>query len=159
MEKYTIKKHRHDADPELIGLFHGNMMRFQAKFDRSAMYDLGNENQADWNKLQGFSDCTDHHHKNSARIAWRWFDGNLELGAYTYCNEERTMQFLTVADINEWIMCSIAKKGDKYHISVDGVCFDAPRENCPDDISYYLGFYFGGDSVAPHTIKVRIINL
>ena len=72
---YEIEKDKHGAAGMQIGIFSGDEIKFAAKFNSSAIYDLGNDNQDDVNKLFGFSDCYSAHHSNSARFGWRW---NLE---------------------------------------------------------------------------------
>jgi hypothetical protein len=61
-------------------------MNFVAKFDSTAIYPavITDYNHAyDANKLWGFSEGFNNQY-NSARIGWRWLNGQLQLLAYVY---------------------------------------------------------------------------
>ena len=71
MDSYVIEEGDHSSTSK-VTLITATEMTFEAVFDDSAIYETVSEsNQADINKLMGFSDCTSHHHSNSARFGWR----------------------------------------------------------------------------------------
>ena len=152
---FKIKKGNHFSYPKRVGFFTKDVLKFHARFDESAIYDLEGADQDDWNKLLGFSDCGTLHQTNSARIGWKWADNRLQFGSYTYADGVRTMEYLTDGQIGEWIYCTIEKWNGKYTVCVNGVCKDAPR-GCNRGFSYWLSVYFGGNLTAPHDIYVWI---
>lgn len=79
--------------PSGIGDFQFTSRRigvWQAMFTKETAYRTKNpSNQADINKLVGFSDCFSlHHHRNSARFGWAWEPEQMvmKLFAYTYAD-------------------------------------------------------------------------
>jgi len=62
--QYTIRKGQRKSIVNIAPLYGGGI-KSSCKFDQSAIYDLGNENQGDWNKLIGFSEDI-RIHENSA---------------------------------------------------------------------------------------------
>jgi hypothetical protein len=134
-------------------------MKFIAKFDSSAIYtSVIPINQADIHKLYGFSDNNTQHHDNSARIGWRWFNDELQLLGYVYNNTVRSNIFIKSVPLNTEINCSIKIIGNKYIFTVDGSSIEMPRTSTIQS-GYKLYPYFGGDEVAPHTIKILIKDL
>lgn len=70
---FLIKKGAHSSKPDPFTFTKKSSVRFSAVFDSSCIYKtVDPSNQADINKLYGFSDCGEHHLTNSARIGWRW---------------------------------------------------------------------------------------
>ncbi len=134
-------------------------MNFIAKFDSSAIYTaVIPSNQADIHKLYGFSDNNTQHHDNSARIGWRWYNNELQLLGYIYNNTVRSDLFIKAVVIGSEINCSIKINGNKYIFMVDGTSIEMPRTSTIPS-GYKLYPYFGGDEVAPHTIKILIKDL
>ncbi|UII26213.1 hypothetical protein LVD15_23400 [Fulvivirga maritima] len=90
-EWYTIRAGSHSSNPMPEG-FSDDELVFTALFDSSAVYKTEAEaNQADINKLMGFSDCGAHHHENSARFGWRWYNDELQVFAYCYVDGVRKL--------------------------------------------------------------------
>lgn len=144
-------------------------------FDDTIRYDLGEEDQADVNKLFGFS--YGYHHKNSDRIGFRYNiqKSNVELILYSYANGKR-LPSIVIGDIeiNEPFTVSlrVELQDDKRIINTKIVPMrpDASREyenlktysTTIDDtksknkfFKYSLGLYFGGNRTAPHNILIH----
>lgn len=136
----------------------GSLLRFRATFDETAIYETRDPaNQADINKLYGFADCSAHHHTNSARFGWRWYDDELQILAYTYVDGERQWELLGSTPLNEALEYRIRLDGDRYLFWFDGVETEMPR-GCDGNggVKYRLYPYFGGDEEAPHDINITI---
>lgn len=158
--KFTIKKGKHYAGFNFAA-HSANAVNFKFHFDESAIYQTQDPlNQADINKLYGFSDCMTHHHKNSARVGWRWLNGQIEIMAYTYANGERSSQYITSVTPNEVADAMISIAGNsQYLFEVKGVQVYMPRGcNKESAVNYVLFPYFGGDETAPHNITIEVLN-
>ena len=158
---YVIKKGNHESDGASFRLVKAQSLHFFAKFDQSAVYQtIDPSNQADLNKLYGFSDCNSPHHENSARLAWRWFQDRLEIHAYVYINGTRESQYLGEAQIGKEFRYGISIVGNRY-VFVMGDSEISLGRGCSDtgSIKYRLYPYFGGDEVAPHDIRVLISEI
>jgi hypothetical protein len=157
---YLIAKGGHDANQlpslkEKIG-----ELKFQAKFDSTAIYTSQKaNNQADINKLYGLSDCNSLHQVNSARFGWRWYNGQLQILAYTYNNKVRDFKLIGTASINAYHQYKIEFTATSYIFTLDNNTVTLPR-NCSGKASgYKLYPYFGGDEVAPHDVSIWIKDL
>lgn len=140
MKKYTIKKGNHRSGWFFKILKKPKVMKVTFMFDETAIYNLNNNDQFDWNKLLGFS--RGFHQNNSIRIAWRWNTVKqvVELTKYEYVNGKRIMhEPLWEVKINE--IATIV-----FNIS--------DRKFCK--WGYLLYPYFGGNQKAPHDINILI---
>jgi hypothetical protein len=157
---YFIKKGSHDSNQPLSLKENISILKFQAKFDSSAIYtSLTTNNQADINKLYGLSDCNSLHQVNSARFGWRWYNSRLEILAYTYTNKVRDFKLLGVASVNAYHDYKIEFTSTSYVFSFNGKTVTLPR-NCSGNVNgYKLYPYFGGDEVAPHDASIWIKDL
>ncbi|UII20125.1 hypothetical protein [Fulvivirga ligni] len=155
---FKIKEGTHSSN-RLPESFEGNELSFTATFDSSAVYQtIQSSNQADINKLMGFSDCASHHHENSARFGWRWYNDQLEILAYCYINGQRSYEYITSVNLNSTHEYKLVSVDDKYVFTVDNANeIVIPKVYvCESGSNYMLFPYFGGDEVAPHDITVRI---
>jgi hypothetical protein len=141
-------------------------MNFVAKFDSTAIYPavITDYNHAyDVNKLYGFSEGISNQY-NSARIGWRWLNGQLQLFAYVYVKGTLLRDpisydppFIKSVKIGSEINCSIAISGNKYIFTVDGVVVQTSRGTTSGTYSGYQQYpYFGGTLTAPHLINIYI---
>ncbi|WP_276366740.1 hypothetical protein [Chryseolinea sp. H1M3-3] len=157
---YLIEKGAHDANqlPSLKEKI--SELKFQAKFDSTAIYTSQKaNNQADINKLYGLSDCNSLHQVNSARFGWRWYNGQLQILAYTYNNKVRDFKIIGTASINAYHQYKIEFTATSYIFTLDNNTVTLPR-NCSGKASgYKLYPYFGGDEVAPHDVSIWIKDL
>ncbi len=148
-------------------------------FTPSAEYELVSptqpEDQFDWNKLPGFSDCGDIDlARNGAMFGWRWrldtAPQRLELVPYANANgvhqyPQQALVTLSRDDLaaKEHLRYSIEIDGAVYRFAIDGVVrgreihetATLPR-SCPANPTatgkWFSGFYFGGTSTAPSRI-------
>lgn len=159
IKNYTIKKGNHHSTQSIAKLA-SNQLKFRAHFDSSAIYTtIEKSNQADINKLYGFSDCSSSHHTNSARFGWRWTGENLEIHAYTYVDGERNAKYITSVAFDKAFDYSLIAFSDQYQFTVNDITIFMER-NCSDSGPGYILYpYFGGDETAPHDITILIETL
>ncbi|HUQ00947.1 MAG TPA: hypothetical protein VM261_00570 [Kofleriaceae bacterium] len=187
---YAIEPGQHDAT--ISGGTDDNPLRgfqtiagrdYQLAFDPSAAYVLTQptdpDDQLDWNKLPGLSDCgTIDLAVDGAMFGWRWrvdlAPPVLEVTAYA--NATRVHQwppdplFALSADelaADAPLRYRVWPDGDVFRFAVTGaigarvidVTAELPRA-CPAtpvlDFKWAAGLYFGGTSVAPSRISARV---
>lgn len=157
---FTIKEGSHYADMNSYNRRTIDHLRFSVVFDSTAIYQTTlPENQGDINKLYGVADCGSEHHTNSARFGWRWYNGKLELHAYTYLNKERKSAYIGSITIGELAVCEISMENRKYTFSVNGKSVTLPRACKGTGEGYLLYPYFGGNEPAPHDVTITIQEL
>lgn len=158
---YIIKKGDNYCSPNPVVFITKGQIKFNAIFDSSCIYSTVNPgNQADINKLYGFSDCNSQHLINSARIGWRWYNNELQLLAFVH--KDGVIQpdlIITALPIGTVANCRITCKPTVYEFEVNGHIVQAPRGCSGSYTRYRLYPYFGGDETAPHDIKILIQNL
>lgn len=153
---YIIPQNNHFTSNN-FGLVSSNKLKFMAKFDESAIYTtLDPSNQADINKLYGFSDCSTDHQSNSARFGWRWYNNQLEILAYTYKDQKRFESSITTVELNKTYEYELEALENKYVFKLDGKIIEMERGCAGNSDKYKLFPYFGGDETAPHDIKIEI---
>ena len=164
--KYTIQEGAHECDQRSLKSVSGTSMNFTVKFDSTAIYPpvITDYNHAyDANKLYGFSEGLNNQY-NSARIGWRWLNGQLELLAYVYVKGTLLRDpvsydppFIKKVAIGAEVNCSIAISGSSYIFTVDGVVVKTPRGTAANKYQGYQQYpYFGGSLTAPHLITIYI---
>lgn len=153
---YVIPQNHHFTSHN-FGVVKSNQLKFIAKFDESAVYTTADQmNQADINKLYGFSDCGTDHLSNSARFGWRWYHNQLEILAYTYKNGKRTEQFIAAIALNQEYEYELTAFDNKYVFKLGDKTVEMERGCSGNADKYKLFPYFGGDETAPHDIKIEI---
>jgi hypothetical protein len=154
---YVIDQGEHYSSYE-ASVFTGSSMAFVAMFDESAEYtSVDPVNQADINKLYGFSDCSSHHHDNSARFGWRWYDDELQIHAYTYVGGTRVSELMGTVGFDEEHDYAIEIDGSSYIFTLDNTSLTMDR-GCSGGggLRYRLFPYFGGDETAPHDVTILV---
>ena len=156
--QYSIKQGNQYCDQSMYVPVETSEMKFEVKFDSSAMYKTKlEENQYDINKLFGFSDNNAEHHQYSARIGWAWNDNALRLYAYVYNQGIRESKEIGTIAIGSIANCSIKVEGNLYIFKVNSLQVEMPRlSETKKAIGYQLYPYFGGDEAAPHPIHIWI---
>jgi hypothetical protein len=160
--KYTILKGQQYCDINSFAKVEYEELKFVVKFDSSAIYRTINpENQADINKLFGFSDNNAQHHQFSARFGWNWdLEQGLCLYGYIYNDGVRSAKLLGSVEIGKEHTCSIKVAGSNYIFTLNGQSVTMPRTSpTAKATGYRLYPYFGGDEFAPHTIGIWIKEL
>jgi hypothetical protein len=136
-----------------------SFLDFGLTFDSSAIYQsVLPSNQADWNKVTGFSDCGQFHQTNSLRLGWRWTPPiGIELAAYYYTNSQRGFQTIDTVQVGDTIDVSLQKMQAEYLVQINARQITVPRGcNATSAGNYKLYPYFGGVEVAPDTVRVHI---
>lgn len=156
---YVIPAGNHYAQQTGLALFRGDTLRFKAMFDSSAIYNLGNEDQLDANKLYGAADCSSAHMENSARFGWRWNQNRLEIMAVTHRGGTFYVEFVGVAELGKVYDFEIQLSPDKneYLYRFQGGTVRMAR-GCTASVmsGYKLYPYFGGNQVAPHAVRIKV---
>ena len=156
---YVVSAGNHYARQTGLALFRGETIRFKAMFDSSAIYNLGNEDQLDANKLYGAADCSGNHMENSARFGWRWNQNRLEIMAVTHRGGTFYIENVGVAELGKVYDFEIQLSKDKneYLYRFQGVTVHMAR-GCSASVmnGYKLYPYFGGNQVAPHEVRIKI---
>ena len=158
-KEFLIPVGGHYATPKLMETTETKSMAFRATFDESAQYELEDASlQSNINKLMGFSDCNSHHHLNSARFGWRWFDNELQIHAYCYVDSIRLHEIVGTVDINEENLYEISVTEDAYLFFLNGEQkVSIPRKgSCNEGLNYMLYPYFGGSVPAPHDVRIKV---
>ncbi len=156
---FLISKGDHYASPRMVESLQTQTLVFEAKFNETAMYDLGDlATQSNKNKLFGFADCNSAHHENSARFGWMWYDNKLQIYAYCYVNSQRVEQYVGTVNLNEFNRYEIQLHKDQYVFKLNNeAAVSIKRANVCDMGLYYLLYpYFGGDVPAPHDVVIQI---
>jgi hypothetical protein len=154
---YKIEAGGHDSNRIPTLTKDVSILKFQAKFDSSAIYtSVKPNNQADINKLYGMADCDSNHHQNSARFGWRWYKNNLEILAYAYKGGKWDYRLIGTASFDVYHQYEISFEKNKYVFKFDNLTAEMPRQ-CEGTASGYKLFpYFGGDETAPHDVSIWI---
>ena len=122
---------------------------------------MANYNQADVNKLFGLSDCRTSHTANSIRLGWRYYNDSLQVLWFKHEDDQFSFGLLKEIEVGKVYEAFIIINDDAYIVGFDDESVSIPR-SCnvkPNNLKYYLWPYFGGDEVAPHTIKIKIKEL
>lgn len=110
------------------------------------------DKQEDTNKLFGFSDGW-HHHQDSIRLGWRYYNDELEIMTITYSNGKRNIKHLTYIESNTTYSFSIQIKGNEYIVNFGSSETIINRTSKWVFLRYVLKPYFGGSTKAPKDFK------
>lgn len=158
---------------------------FDLAFDSSARYVITSpvqpNDQLDWNKLPGFSDCQQLDLAvHGAMFGWRWrIDRNpkvLEVTAYANADSKHAAKLPVMLELSEAELALDAPL--HYRVGIDGGLYrfsiagsmggrtiaaetTLPR-GCPNasgmSLKWTSGLYFGGTSTAPSVITARVFE-
>lgn len=164
---FRIPRGKHRARPLRLGIWWKRpVFIWNVLFEESCRYDLKTDDQFDTNKLIGVGYLPGHH-TDSARFGWRyWQDmGKIELSAYCYIGGQRMIQHLGFVEIGEPYRFQLSITIKAYLFDVYDPEQDKAVGGCniphlhTKKLQYRLGCYFGGQSRAPHTMRIQIHNL
>lgn len=159
-EVYSIPRGDHYNDLRSFSFFQGDTLRFRFVMDSSAFYSTKDpKNQADWNKLMGFSDCGSFHHTNSIRLVWRNYHNQLEIGEYRYTNGKREYSTLGSVVPGDTNLAEIVATPNAYKLRLNDILAERKRSCNGRSSSYWLYPYFGGDEPAPAAVHIAIQHL
>lgn len=161
-DEYIIHSGDHYSKPYKEFPFMGERIDISVRFDDSAKYDFTGDaipDQQDTNKLFGFADCKGSHLQNSARLGWRYYQGQLEILGFTHRGGKFYVEPITAIQMNQIYRASISLSTDRrqYIYEFNGVKVSMDR-GCQDEdaIGYYLYPYFGGNQTAPHDVTINV---
>lgn len=163
--KIKIKKNRHYpylipiALPFWVNKNSTSYRKAKFKFTKSCLFNLGDEDQHDVNKLFGFS--IGYHHKTSFRFGWRPIlnKNKIEIVAYEYHDgiRQQTMPICLV-NINQWyefkVLYNRIKKISQYSVNNSDLINSVNLKKQTYGLGYTLGIYFGGNKKAPQDIII-----
>jgi hypothetical protein len=148
-------------------------MSADVTFQESCEYDLGDNDQYDWNKVMGFTDTL--YFTRSARWGWRWNLANEKVEVAPYVHDESSsailpppeqwIQFDLNTQVNLKIEVERANQSYKFtyddggtpiihYVDVTNSLTNAYNGVCVSDL-----FWFGGNEKAPHEMKIDYDNI
>lgn len=145
-------------------------MEYEITFDESCIYDHGDNDQWDWNKLIGVKSCYFNPQKDSLMVGWRWntIKDRLELTYYYHDNEEkawfndRGVFFINKAELKDSLIITMQLGISITELTIESrnfkytTAFKSPI----GETGWLIRDWFGGQKAAPHTmikeIKKRI---
>ena len=143
-------------------------IKFQFMIDSSSHYTfnnhyviatttLQNEDDYDWNKLFGLSNSWNPHH-SSARLCWRRLnEEQFQVCLYVYDDGIRTISKEMTLDYNTYYGARIIVSTNNFYLLFKDSSIILPRKSeSLFPIKMILKPFFGGTSVAPHDMKIKI---
>lgn len=172
MNTYTIDAGNHYCLHPLKIHWNKKRLIFEFMFTESCKYNLGTEDQLDWNKYFGIG-FGFNHHKNSYRVGSRYdpISEKFLLSHYSYNHGVRSYPVMCPVDLNQHYMCviglnraansitntlSVAESGDWKLIYAGGIDFDF---NGVSRLGFNLWPYQGGNIPAPHKMDYMLGEL
>lgn len=174
----TVTKGNHYANWPLWLSFKP-YVRYQFSFNPSAIYQHPDQDQLDWNKLPGVTDCGSMEmSRNGAMFGWRWAPQTRKLQISAYANRHGVHQAADMStyqhqvqmveidetDLNQFapLTYEIQLSGSNYYFTISGTLPSGrilratstlPR-GCTKNpwIKGGSTLYFGGTKTAPHTV-------
>ena len=162
MATYKIFKGRQFSFPLMFGFFwKKKILRKTMMLGYDCAYSLDGGDQEDHNKLFGIG-YLPNHHTDSARFGWRYETAikKVIISAYVYVDGERLYTDICEVAIGEYYEYTITLNKLGYFFSVKAPDSDyassltIPKKHTKR-FSYLLGFYFGGNKSAPHTVTLK----
>ncbi|MBC8156047.1 MAG: hypothetical protein H7Z72_24415 [Bacteroidetes bacterium] len=164
----VINAGAHDPTPmnSSRGLDKPSELSATVTFDSTCIYDLKGVDQDDWNKViglgfvsaKGLTVGVAPHQIDGARVGWRWNlkSQRIDLGAYVYVDGKLTSFKIAEVAINQPTKLTIKIDYERKLYQVMG---GQPIPFTHDKTyAYTTGLYFGGNQVAPHKIRVKIVD-
>lgn len=165
---FTIPQASHYSGIHIKPHINKKFLQYDVMFDKSSLYNHGDIDQYDINKLFGLS--YGYHHKNSVRFGWRCNDKStpkIEILAYCYINGNRIDEYeedihIAMVDLNQYYTYRIDVSKNDYTLSI----FKSEQIIGQKSIQhgdlplygYQLYPYFGGNRKAPHDVNIHFIK-
>lgn len=165
LTQFTIRKGNHFCWPRVFKMRQDTrQICWKAIFADTCNYNLGNEDQEDWNKLLGiFYNLLDPH-DNTVMVGWRYNPKTnlIELNAYFHLNKERffTDTLMTIGFMQDlYVTFNIDYKQQTYQVVLESPNTGSRAEYTQAfkhnrTRNWEINFYFGGNQPAPQTISV-----
>jgi hypothetical protein len=167
---FQIEKERNHTHGEN----YARSFRFKGKFRSECEYNLGNQNQLDWNKLMSISEkpmSIFNSDETSIRLGWRWSipKNKMELGLYGHINHDvnnvvgREFLYLTEVNLDEDFFAELILSGIGMGVIVNGKGSFIKREDILDEgtVKTVLkrNAFFGGQECPPHFMRIQLEDL
>lgn len=161
--KYTVAQGSHNSTPVFLRTFWGGCnINGSAYFTENSKYDLGDSDQYDWNKLDGFKLDFNSVPNNAAMIGWRYnlVDSTFEIAPY-FNNYGIVLpdsnQIIKVA-VNEVFDYNIRLSGNTATISITKDNITTTKFRVLKYASFFtrVSLWFGGNRVSPKNVEVFI---
>ena len=156
---WKIKKGHHKASRPHFGVYPGNrVVNYTVNFGHDCWHEAKRIPFSGINKLCGFT-VGFGVHKNSIRVGWQPDkSGKINMFAYYYNKGIRESKKITSVDTGKDVQIELNLSNSTFSLTVAGIgyrfAFDYPRIK--------WGFncfpYFGGKSVAPHNMNLKLIK-
>lgn len=160
-KKYLIKKGEHSSGFRIAPFYGNKIVKYEAIFTRSCLYEIDGPDRFDINKLFGISYGL--HHKNSARFGWRANGDSIEISAYCYKSGDRIIKTIRDVAVGKPYVFTMRGTKEFYELTVEseGAIIGYAKISKPKTIQfgYRLFPYFGGNVPAPHNIRILIKRL
>jgi hypothetical protein len=155
--KYICFKGMHWFLP-VLPRFYWNKKQYNwtVNFDSSCAYDLGDDDQYDWNKLVGVSE-----HLNprihSIRFGWRYNLQNkmIEIASYKETNYKFEFNIISTVELNKNIKLNIQLYSNLVALDVSGNTYVTPFV-LNNKLTIRANPYFGGNKTSPHKMSLKI---
>lgn len=156
---FLIPKGGHYSSPRLNQTHQGvTKITYYIQFEQNCKYKLTTKDSNDINKAYGFS--FGNHQLNSTRLGWNWKSDTLMLYNYSYFGGQRVSRRIGTYRLSSPIYVEQKLSKDTSWISLvqNGVgksIFVVGMGITPTS-GYILYPYFGGTSVAPNAMNIKI---
>lgn len=151
MRLYILKHCHYSTFLPKFHRFKDNKKSITVSFNKSCLYDI--EEESCVNKLWGFA-CGLGVHKNSFRFGWSAVGDKIQIWSYTYTKGKLDKQKIMLCDIDTLYTFSIELRERDILFYIDNQLLKIKSLECNPKFLTELGFYFGGNSRAPHKMWV-----
>lgn len=155
--KYFIKKGNHRSGYYFRPHFNVKYIKYQVLFKQNCIYQFGDIDDFDINKLFGLSFGM--HHTNSVRFGWNTDSGEIGIHNYCYISGKRVMSKIASIPTETSFVFEIFIYDSYYELKItdmDGKLIGWSEVAKPKTTKwgYHLFPYFGGNKCAPHNIDI-----
>ena len=154
---YTCFKGMHWFLP-VLPRFYWNKKQYDwtVNFDSSCAYNLGDDDQYDWNKLVGVSQHFNPR-VNSIRFGWRYNLTNnlIEIASYKETNYHFEFSTIASVELNKDVKLTIQLYSDLVALNVNDNIY-VTSFKMDKKLLMRANPYFGGNNTAPHKMSLKI---
>jgi len=150
---FKIKKGNHYCNG-YKGEISEYFISFEFIFSENCLYNENELEYTGWNKIYGIGGNP---HNNSARVGWRSNGDEILLSYYVYINKERIIIPAETTKPNQINRAKIMYFGGKLIMNINGKIEEFKSLKPKFPLVEYP--YFGGKSVSPHDMTIKIRKL
>lgn len=162
-QKYSIKSGSHNSTPIYLKTFWNKCnISSSAYFTENSKYYLGDSDQFDWNKLDGFKLDYNSIPNNAAMVAWRYntLEGTFEVAPYFNKNGivfPDSSEIIKV-NVNEVFSYNVSFDGSNATVAItkNGVIVNKAAVLKKTTLFTRVSVWFGGNRAAPSDLEVFI---